>query len=528
MIALNLNFPSWASAIIAVALLGGGCSEQGAGNDAAREHGKRPPDIVLFLFDDAGFSDISAFGGEVSTPTINRLAREGVLVPRFYTAARCSPTRAGILSGLHPHSVGMADLAGYRFATGLPAYSGRLPRDVPLLTEKLRASGYRNYLQGKWHLGGGNGLEDDPEYSTMPNLRGFDHYVGILQGQANPYPVSGRRSSYLHNGEAVPVDRDWYSLSGLNDLTLELLARDFAQHPSQPVFIFVASQAPHKPVAAPDALVEKYRSIYNAPLETIWTARVEGLQERGLLPATAGFEPPLFNDKQTRLIRESAPARAAMIEAADAELGRLLDFLEVEGRLDNTLVLVASDNGASTETARLTNAPFRGAKGKLWEGGTRSSLVAWWPSGGLQCGCIVDAMTSYLDLFPTVLAAAGDGGAGGGEYPGRNLLGMLQGERLRPPDHFFWNLYGSSAVLFQGRWKLVVNGHYDEERERLEQPDDLMLFDLYRDPAETRNIAPGHRELVDSLYATYQAWARRHSVVPNYRVQEAYEANRRR
>jgi arylsulfatase len=490
------------------------------------------PNIILLLLDDAGYSDMSAFGGEIETPNIERIVRGGMTVRRFYTTARCSPTRAGILTGYHPHDVGMADLSGSKFKTAFNAYQGRLPTAIPMVSELLQEAGYRTYLQGKWHLGDVEGPRSGMASNAAPNLRGFDHFIGFLAAQAAPYP-SVWSHSYQHNQESIDIDAGWFSISGLNEETVTQLSFQFEDEADIPFFLYIASQSPHYPLGAPEALIEKYRKIYAQPLEDLWNDRVSRMRDLGLFPKAAPVNVPGFAAIKANEIREKAVLRAAMIEATDTEFGKLLTLLEKHGKLDNTLIVVASDNGAAAETSQLTNAPYRGAKGNLYEGGVLSPLAAQWPAGGILPGAVADEMSTYLDLMPTFLAVAGV------TYPenwqddkplqplmGRNLLPIFRGETLPSPEFFYWNLYGEFAVLHDGRWKLMGNSPYNEKSERNGVEPTLKLYDLLSDPAETRNVAPREKAMTSQLYNEYKAWAEEHGAVPFYQVLDAYRVIR--
>jgi len=496
-----------------------------------RQTGPERPNIVLLLFDDAGYSDMRAFGGEIQTPNIERVVREGMTVRRFYTAARCSPTRAGILTGHHPHDVGMADLAGPNFKTEFSAYRGQLPLGIPLISELLKAAGYKTYLQGKWHLGDVPGSQAEPLNGDAPNIRGFDYFFGIMRGQAHPYP-NVWVNPYMRNQESIPITSGWFSISGLNQETMKQLDVQFQTERETPFFLYIASQSPHLPLAAPDDLIAKYRKVYSQPLENIWNERVAQMRYLGLFPEAAPTKIPVFTDKRAEEIRDQAAVRAAMIEATDTEFGKLLKLLEENKKLDNTLIIVTSDNGAAAGISELANAPFRGAKGNLYEGGVLSPLVARWPDGGIQANKVTDEMTTYLDLTPTFLAAAAVNYPGKWEsethlqpLQGRDLLPVFRGEKLPPPEYFFWNLYGAFAVLHQGRWKLMANSAYNEEKERKHAPPTTELYDLLSDPAETTNVASKESAMLALLQKSYEAWAPQHGAVPHYKILDAYKNN---
>ena len=499
---------------------------QSSGHD-----GTSRPNIVLLLLDDAGYSDMSAFGGEIQTPNIERIVREGMTVKRFYTTARCSPTRAGILSGRYPHDVGMADLGGAVFKTDLPAYQGQLPLNIPLVSELLQAAGYRTYLEGKWHLGDAPGGEQDLTAPAVPNLRGFDHFFGFLGARAAPYPNAGQQF-YRHNKQPIAFDPGWYSISGLNDALIKELSLQLQTETQTPFFVYLASQAPHDPLQGPSALVDQYRKVYQQPAEDLWKARVARMRQMSLFPPAAPTRLPLFTTQDVAAIRATAATRAAMIQSADAEFGKLLQLLEAHGKLANTLVIVTSDNGATSETFKLTNAPYRGAKATLYEGGILSPLAARWPAGNISSNGITQEMTTYLDIAPTLLHAAGvaypttwQGDTPLPALEGRNLLPVLRGETLPPPENVYWDLYGHQAVLHEGRWKLVVNSRYDEASERKQTEPVLELYDLLADPAETTNVIAREKALGARLLADYRKWAQQHGAVPYYQVLDAYRKN---
>jgi arylsulfatase A-like enzyme len=526
-------FAEWFFLALAIALPAAGSNVESSTStlETHRHNEAIRPNIVLFLFDDAGYSDMSAFGGEVHTPNIMRIVREGMTVKRFYTTARCSPTRAGILSGRYPQDVGMADLAGPRFKTEFKAYQGQLPLGVPLISELLQAAGYRTYLQGKWHLGGIPGMDTHPALNFAPNVRGFDEFIGFMGPEAPPFPSIWFRP-YYHNKAAIDFAEGWYSVAGLNDKMIRQMSEQFRTAPETPFFVFFSSQTPHEPLAAPKKLIDKYRNVYAGPLEDVWKLRVSRMRSMRLFPTDAPMIVPTFTRQESETIRSSAAIRAAMIESSDSAFGKLLQLLEDNGKLDNTLIIVASDNGASTTTSKLTNAPFRGAKGVLAEGGTLSPLVARWPAGKVQSNQVSDSMSTYLDLMPTFLHVAGV------EYPkqwrgdtaltpleGRNLLPLFRGEKLSPPEDFYWDLYHQFAVLHEGRWKLLGTRTYNKENATNRAEYGLQLYDLLLDPAETKALTNEQQAMTALLLANYHTWAQEHGVVSYNEVLEAYKNN---
>jgi arylsulfatase len=314
---------------------------------------------------------------------------------------------------------------------------------------------------------------------------------------------------------------------------MEHLTRQFETDPDAPFFIFLSSQVAHKPLQAPEALIDRYQKVYAGPLEDLWNQRVSTLRKIGLFPRNAPTTPPAFSARAVQDISAKAARKAALMQASDVELGRLLQLLEDNGKLANTLILITSDNGAEEPAAVLSNAPLRGAKATLFEGGTRSPLIARWPAGGIASNEVVNQMATYLDITPTLLQAAGirypgtwRGGKPLPRLEGRNLLPLFRGEPLTPPEYFFWDLNGQFAVLHGGRWKLVSTGRYDVEKARQNIEPLAALYDVVDDPAETRNLAPAEKDMALRLMARYRQWTEEHAAVPYYRVLDERERNR--
>ena len=420
----------------------------------------------------------------------------------------------------------MADLANEPLRTSFSAYRGQLPLDIPLVSELLQEAGYRTYMEGKWHLGDLPGEDPGSKSPSPPNGRGFDYFIGFLNAQAAPYPRR-KLNPYKINQGTMNIKRGWFAVEGMNELLMKQLTKQFETDPDSPFFIYFASQAVHRPLEAPTALIDKYQEVYDRPLQDLWSDRVSAVRNKGLFPADAPTIAPVSSERAIEGMHTSAARRAALLEAADAELGKLLQLLEDKGKLDNTLIIVASDNGGETPIHNLTNAPLTGAKGTLLEGGTRSALLARWPAGGIGANRVINQMTTYLDIMPTFLDVAGVSypGAwrGGRSLPaleGRNLLPLLRGQELPPPEYFVWELNGNFAVLQEGRWKLMSAHNYDADKARRNIEPGVVLVDVIRDPAETVDLAPGQTDRVARLLARYRSWAERHDAVPYYKVMD--------
>ena len=318
----------------------------------------RPPtgrtNVLLVLLDDVGFADFGCYGSEIDTPTIDRLAADGLRYTGFHTTAMCSTTRAALLTGRNHHSVGMGCLAN--FDSGFPGYRGKIDAAVPTLAELLRPHGYRNYLVGKWHVTRLTETGPTGPFDGWPLGRGFDRYYGFLDAETDQYsPELVRDNSHV----TAPGDHSTgYHLSAdLIDEAIGYLAGHVGAIPDDPWFLMVAPGACHAPHQAPRDLIDKYSERFEKGWDQTRDDRLARQIESGIVPAGTTLPPRNlgvrgWNEHQPdeqHLFARLAGAYGAMLEHFDQHLGRLIDFIETAGMTDDTIVLVLSDNGASQE-----------------------------------------------------------------------------------------------------------------------------------------------------------------------------------
>lgn len=536
------------------------------------EAGAEPvrPNILIVLTDDSGYSDLGCYGGEIDTPNLDKLARNGLRFRDFYTNARCSPTRASIMTGRDSAYAGFGagTLGGWKREMQQPAYRARLPQDLPTIAETMKASGYRTMMTGKWHLGGSlmktepnsqanwkrthpgwelTQEEIDADFNALPAQRGFDEFFGLIEGETHHFFTPTDEHEYLdgNNRATLTYDRSYtmhcyyeqegsypytpnhgktgpafYATDGMTDRAIQMIEK--ASRPGQPpFFMYMAYRAPHIPLQAPQELVDKYLSRY-ADLGKVQNARVDGLVREGLwekeVPFRMHFGPwrKIPEDKAADFQRRAA-IHAAMMEKIDENIGRVLQSLEKLGEFDNTLIFYLSDNGAASHLGDLMNVPYYGCKALLWEGGSKTHCIAHWPDV-IKPGTITGSIGWVGDLLPTCLAVAG------GTYPaefrgtktappdGRNILPVLKGEEMPPPEYLFFNDKGQQAVLHQGRWKLLIEpGWYVQTSKK--PGIEYELYDLENDPAEKNNIAPQNPERVKQLAEACDSWQKRCGIV---------------
>ena len=495
------------------------------------------PNIVLIMADDMGFSDIGSYGGEISTPNLDRLATNGLRFTQFYNAARCCPTRASLLTGLYPHQAGIHHMVDNK---KLPLEKRQLSRSAVTIAEVLGKNGYRTAMSGKWHVC------PVPAASTnSPTQRGFEKFYGIIHGASSYYaPVTLRRDD-------APIEAD-----GTNYVITDAIAqnavnyiRSFAKE-AEPFFVYVAFTAPHWPLHAPAEDVAKYTNTYERGWDVLREERYERQVKMGIIDRTAALTPrdsrvPAWEEVKNKAWQASRMAvYAAQVERMDRGIGQIVDALRQSGELDHTIIMFLSDNGACAEVlgakdealhvpkaapdggpmrrgnspdifpgpadtyasygvgwANLGSTPFRSYKHWVHEGGVATPLVVHWPAA-IRRGGFRHEPAHLIDIMATCVDVAN------ARYPrefngnsiqpleGRSLTGVFRGKGL-DSRVLFWEHEGNRAVR-KGRWKLVSK-----------YPEAWELYDVRNDRTEVRDLAAAKPRIVTELAALYDSWARR-------------------
>ncbi|MBN2451052.1 MAG: arylsulfatase [Lentisphaeria bacterium] len=497
---------------------------------------RRRPNILLILADDMGYSDLGCYGGEIDTANLDRLAANGVRFTRFYNAARCCPTRASLLTGLYPHQAGMGRMVSRKpkpEGQGGPN-QGYLNEHCVTIAEVLRDAGYGTYMAGKWHVG-----EFRPAW---PVDRGFDRHFGLISGAMNYWNIELGKSPetvrhFARDGESYrPPPGRFYSTDAFTDNALEMLR---GHDRRKPFFLYLAYNAPHWPLHAPEDLIRKYEGRYREGWSALRRARHRRMLELGVIgerfalspqdPAAAQWD--ALDEEQKRIMDRKMAVYAAMIDRMDQNIGRVLDFLRESGQLDHTLVMFLSDNGACHEGGNLghdfrpdltgpigsersyhsyglswsnaSNTPFRLHKHWTHEGGVATPLIAHWPAGFQARNAFRHPVGHVMDLMATCAEVAH------AQYPARfrgHDITSMEGISLVPfldsdlpvDRTLFWEHFGNRAVR-DGKWKLVATG----------EKGPWELYDMDRDPCELRNLATEQPERVTALKASWIAWAQR-------------------
>ncbi len=507
--------------------LAGGCAATNAFAAGAVR-----PNVVVILVDDMGFSDIGCHGSEIPTPNIDSLASQGVRFTQFYNTARCSPSRSSLLTGLYPHQAGMGHLDN-DVRPGSRGYQGRLTDESVTIAEALKPAGYFTAMTGKWHLGQQNG--------TPPWQRGFDRSLNSVAGGIYYPGQRGRENDKLYlNGRALPLDSpelgaSWYSTDLWTRFGLRFI--DEAIQEKKPFFLYLAHNAPHFPLMAPQEEIQRFRGKYMAGWDKLREARYERQVTSGLIdphwklserpPDSPAWDSLSQEDKER--FDHMMAIYAAVIHHLDRSIGTLVDGLKQRGVLENTLILFMSDNGGNAESgprgrydgkppggpdsnvfigmnwATLANTPFRRYKHFTHEGGVATPLIAHWPAVIPQSrrGKFETQPGHLIDIMPTVLEVTGASYPanlhGKSTFPlsGTSLAPALSGRKLARKQPIFFMHEGNRAVR-DGKWKLVSK-----------YMDPWELFDMEADRTELHDLAAKRPEIVTRLGAAYDAWARK-------------------
>jgi len=514
---------------------------------AAHAQKATPPNLILIMVDDMGYSDLGSYGSEIHTPTLDKLATEGMRFREFYNNSICAPTRASLLTGQYPHRAGM----GYFDVNlGLPAYQGFLNKESLTLAEVLRANGYSTLMSGKSHLG--------KDSLAWPNQRGFDQFYGFIPGASDFFDIGeyGKADPVVlvKNNKKEVLKPGEYLTNKITDNALEFLTEQSKL--DKPFFLYVAFNAPHWPLQALPEDIAKYRGKYDLGWDSLRLQRIARQKQLGILPAgqrVADRDPdvPLWDNltyDQRQLWKAKMEVYAAMLDRVDQNVARLLDKLKELKKDDNTLIVFLSDNGAQggySGTARkptrnsgpigtpgsydyqeqpwahLSNTPFRQYKNNMHEGGISTPFIAWFPKK-IKAGTIVKGTGHLIDIAPTFYELAK------ATYPaayrnvktnalvGKSLVPVLFGQapEVNRGEPLFWERAGNRAV-HKGKWKLVSTfPSYTWE-----------LYNLETDRGETTDVAAKFPDVVNALSTEYFQWADRTNVVDYDKIKPAQPMN---
>ena len=509
------------------------------------------PNILLLVADDMGLSDIGPFGSEIHTPAIDKLAEQGTLLSNFHVLPTCSPSRSVLLTGVDNHLTGLGAMGEMTSPKqkGKPGYEGHLNKTVAALPELLSNSGYHTYMVGKWHLGEEEGFK--------PINRGFEQTFALLNGGASHWADQGvvtptELVTYSQNGKEIEdLPEDFYSTKNYTDHLLKWLEADKAD--DKPFFAYVAYTAPHDPLHAPQEYIDKYKGTYDQGFDWLRNARYQRLKELGIISEDVERFPwngvkweDLSEEEQRKAAREME-VYAAMIDYMDNQISRIFNWLEKSGKMDNTMIVFISDNGAnggsiadypgqteeflssfdnSIDNIGLPNSltdmgpnwasasmsPYRLFKGFTSEGGIKAPCVIKLPKEIESNQLMIHSFTHISDLMPTFLELAN------ARHPslenqaippmmGKSLIPLLTGktDAIHLNEGVGYELHGRRAY-FKDEWKIVHlsipfgNGEWQ-------------LYNLNDDPTEINDLSNEYPEKRKELIAAWNEYSEKVGMV---------------
>jgi arylsulfatase A-like enzyme len=524
------------------------------------------PNIVIILGDDLGFADMGSFGGEINTPNLDSLAKEGVRFTNFYTHASCSPTRSMLLSGVDTHLNGLGNMNEWTAPNqrGAVGYEGYLNHRVATLPQLLKDAGYHTYMVGKWHMG--------KQPDQIPAARGFERDFSLLDGAGSYWDMTNftaltPKSTFTEDGRYLTrLPKDYYATKTYTD---KLIGYIDANHgDGKPFFAYVAHQAPHDPYHLPKEWRNRHVGEYDKGYEAIRQERLKRQIELGIMPAGTELaermwfvpDPIVFAPVSRVVLGRKMELYAGLVENMDYHVGRLIDHLKKIGEYDNTIFIVFGDNGAEgtdlfkmisgsrgtanqvfaavnwSQTninawgdpgsyvgygpmwAQASMTPFSQYKGWTAEGGIRNALIVSGPVVQRPKGSVNHGLMHVGDIMPTLLSIAGASypktNADGQELPalmGKPWNDVLAGRAESPRtegDYLAWEIFGNRAVR-QGDWKL-------RWQFKPYGTGDWELYNVTTDPGERRNVAAQNPEKFQALLAVWDGYAKANNVIlPN-------------
>lgn len=528
------------------------------------------PNVVLFMLDDAGFAHLGSFGGTIETPNMDRVAKMGIRYTNFHTTALCSPSRAALLTGRNHHSVGTGVIV--ELQTKDPGYTSRIPKDKFPLVESLREAGYATAAFGKWHNTPVDEVRLGGPYDYWPTSLGFDHFYGFLAGDASQWEPLVWENAIPKNPAA---GRDDYHFTvDMTDKAIEWVHAQKAKNPDKPFFLYYATGAVHAPHHAPASYIEKYKGRFDqgwdkAREEILARQKLAGIVPQDTQLATRPADIKAWDQlsaDEKRLYARMQETFAGYMDHTDEQFGRLLDDLEKSGELDNTIIIVTSDNGASGEGglvgsvneslffngqpeslqnnlekinelgSKLTynhypagwalvgNTPLKYFKQTTNEGGVRDPFIIAWPGKIREHGTIRRQFTHMIDVLPTLLDVAGvpalDKVNGVEQKP---LEGISFAKTLTQPDAKlernvqYFEMLGNRAI-WQDGWKAVAfHGRmpWDVYFKDTNFADDVWnLYQIDQDPSETIDLAGQYPEKLAQLKTLWNEEALKYNVYP--------------
>ena len=492
----------------------------------------KPPNIVVIMADDMGYSDLGSYGGEIETPYIDLLANNGLLFTQFYNAGRCCPTRASLLTGLYPHQAGMgAMVSSVNSSPEEGPYQGYLNNNSVTMAEVLRTVDYKTYMSGKWHVG--------EKQEHWPLKRGFDRYFGLISGASSYYEVIKNqprvRQVVLDDELWDPPQTGFYMTDAITTYATRFIREHVAEYRRRtPFFLYIAYTAPHWPLHALPNDISKYEGRYDIGWDSLRVERFNKMKELGIIDPSVQLPDrpesiPAWEDVEEKDVwARRMQVYAAMIDRMDQGIGRIIQTLDETQSLRNTVIIFLSDNGGSPEDvtgrrlhdstkvvgargsydayrepwANVSNTPFKYYKAWMHEGGIATPMVVYWRKGITEPGRIIHEPGHVVDLMSTVVELSRSSypselnGEQVAPMEGRSLVPFFEGQVADQLPAMYWEHNGRKAMRKE-YWKIVAP----------QNSMDWELYNLDTDRNELVDVADQYPDVLSQLREEWEIWA---------------------
>ena len=515
----------------------------------------KKPNIVIAILDDVGFGDLGCFGSEIDTSNIDALAQHGVRYNNFHVTALCAPTRACLMTGQNAHKVGVGNIA--EWGRPLPGYRGYIREDVELLPQTLKKARYNTIAVGKWHMSMVNDQDAMGPFDHWPTGRGFDHWYGF-HGSA----VDHWHPELFKNQSQIQPDKsdDYHLTDDLVDRSIGYVKDHITATPDRPFFLYLGFGACHFPFHAPQEYIDKYDGVFDKGYDALRTPRLKRQKELGVCPEGTELSPrpddmPSWNDlppDEKRFSLKTQQAFAGMLDHTDKAFGRFINALQDLGELDDTIVIVMSDNGAgggyhragaldvrriayigpesvsekmnglenvgtekssplySTGWSFLGNTPLKRRKGDTYEGGTRTPLIVHWPNGQLPNGAICNQYHHVIDMLPFLLDLTNSNSVMPQDVDGTSFAYTLEKPNSDTSKLLQHYETAGDRAIWAGGWKAVTLHQKGTKFE-----DDVWaLYHADQDFSEKNDLAKDEPERLAKLIALWNREAAANNVLP--------------
>lgn len=553
---------SWKSSVSPIIHAEAASSEENVQKVTNEGETASKPNVVFIALDDSGFSDIGSYGSEIQTPNMDWLAENGLRYNNSHVTPLCSPTRASLLTGRNSHAVGMGLVTNYDLGPEFPNKRGQLKPEAGTIAEVLGEEGYNNYALGKWHLAPAAQTTPAGPYDNWPLGKGFDRYYGFLEDSGDQY-----RPDLVQDNSPVevPEKENYHFSEDIVDKANQYITDQASINPEKPFFLYLAFGAQHMPHQVPEKYIDMYKGVYDKGWDQIRQERFNKQKELGIIPENtvlppnnAGVQPwDELSEEEKKVFIRFQETYAGFLTHTDEQVGRFLDQLRAVGELENTMIVLLSDNGASSMGkntgsinhtlaynllpenfediaehidefgsesagtdypagwAQVSNTPFKSYKKTTYSGGTHTPLIVYYPNEIKDKGAVRQQFVNVSDIVPTVYDVAGtelpDEIKGVEQMPlhGKSFRETFMNEKAPGRETQYFEVSGQRAIYHDG-WRAIAKHKKGEPYEK----DTWELYNIKEDFSESTNLADQNQGKVEELKALWQQEAEKYGVLP--------------